>query len=155
MESKTHFNFLLEYNNWANNNFAIVLKKNNVIKGKPLELFSHIVNAEIMCIGRVNKDFNYPFQPFDVRDSDSNINLLKSNNLKWKDFINSLQEYNFDNLIEYKNVKNENCILKIWEIIIHMINHSTYHRGQIASLLKGMNIQPPVSGFAEFVKYKK
>jgi len=155
MEYKAHFNSLLDYNSWANNNVVLALKKNNINNRKPIELFSHIVNAEIICFGRVNKDFNYPFKPFEIRSYDENINLLKSNNFKWKDFINSLKETDFNNVIEYKNIKGENCILRIWEIIIHMLNHSTYHRGQIASTLRSMDIQPPVSDFAEFVKFEK
>jgi len=33
--------------------------------------------------------------------------------------------------------------LTIWEIIIHSVNHSTLHRGQIISMLRALGTQPP------------
>jgi uncharacterized damage-inducible protein DinB len=31
----------------------------------------------------------------------------------------------------------------LWQAVVHLINHSTYHRGQIASLLRQMGYAPP------------
>jgi uncharacterized damage-inducible protein DinB len=30
-----------------------------------------------------------------------------------------------------------------WQIVLHAINHSTFHRGQIVSMLRALGIQPP------------
>jgi uncharacterized damage-inducible protein DinB len=30
-----------------------------------------------------------------------------------------------------------------WQIVLHAINHSTYHRGQIITMLRGFDITPP------------
>ena len=31
----------------------------------------------------------------------------------------------------------------LWQPVFHMVNHSTYHRGQVVSLLRQMGYQPP------------
>jgi uncharacterized damage-inducible protein DinB len=31
----------------------------------------------------------------------------------------------------------------LWQPVHHMVNHSTYHRGQVASLLRQLGYQPP------------
>ncbi len=30
-----------------------------------------------------------------------------------------------------------------WQIVLHAINHSTFHRGQIVTMLRGFGVQPP------------
>jgi len=30
-----------------------------------------------------------------------------------------------------------------WQIVLHAINHSSYHRGQIITMLRGFGVQPP------------
>jgi uncharacterized damage-inducible protein DinB len=30
-----------------------------------------------------------------------------------------------------------------WQIVLHAINHTTFHRGQIVSMLRGLGVQPP------------
>jgi uncharacterized damage-inducible protein DinB len=30
-----------------------------------------------------------------------------------------------------------------WQIVLHAINHSTFHRGQIVSMLRALGVQPP------------
>jgi uncharacterized damage-inducible protein DinB len=30
-----------------------------------------------------------------------------------------------------------------WQIVLHAINHSTYHRGQIVTMLRAFDITPP------------
>jgi uncharacterized damage-inducible protein DinB len=30
-----------------------------------------------------------------------------------------------------------------WQIVLHVINHTTFHRGQIITMLRGFEVQPP------------
>jgi uncharacterized damage-inducible protein DinB len=34
-----------------------------------------------------------------------------------------------------------------WAILRHIVNHSTYHRGQVASKLKRFSVEPPLTDF--------
>ena len=31
----------------------------------------------------------------------------------------------------------------VWLVLLHVINHQTYHRGQITTLIRQLGIQPP------------
>lgn len=153
MEYKTHFNFLLEYDFWANNVVMELIKSNDLSTGRPTELLSHIINAEVLIMGRIrNEEF---FDPFMVRSIEENIRLSKSINAEWKEYINNLEDSEFDNTIRYVNIRGERVTAKIWEIFMHMINHSTYHRGQIASMLRKMDINPPITDFMSFAMSKR
>ena len=41
--------------------------------------------------------------------------------------------------------------LPAWALLRHIVNHSTYHRGQVASKLKRLGIQQPATDFAFWV----
>ncbi|MFA5404047.1 MAG: DinB family protein [Ignavibacteria bacterium] len=153
MEYKLHFTFLLNYDYWANERIIESVKENNISTGKPIALLSHIINAEILTIARIKKT-KY-IDPFEVRSIENNMELSKSINSEWLEFINSLRENEFNNLIEYDNIKGEHITAKIWEMFLHMINHSTYHRGQIATSLRIMNITPPASDLMNFSMLNK
>jgi uncharacterized damage-inducible protein DinB len=36
------------------------------------------------------------------------------------------------------------------ELILHVVNHSTYHRGQIADMIRRLGVKPPSSDLLEF-----
>lgn len=152
MEYKTHFKLLLDYDLWANNIIAGSIKENNLISGKPIALYSHILNAEVICFDRVNNISSIQFDPFIVRGVEENIELSNSMYSKWKEYLNLLEENGFNNLLEYFNIRGEHITAKIWELFMHMINHSTYHRGQIATAIRNLDITPPVTDFITYAR---
>jgi uncharacterized damage-inducible protein DinB len=39
----------------------------------------------------------------------------------------------------------------LWEPVLHMVNHSTYHRGQVTSLLRQLGYPPPKTDLIHFL----
>jgi uncharacterized damage-inducible protein DinB len=152
MDYKTHFKFLLDYEYRANEIVAGSIKENNLISGKPIALFSHIINAEVIILRRIQK-IKYS-DPFEIRSLEENIVLSKSIYSEWNTFINSLQESDFNNISEYTNIKGEHIVAKTWEMFMHMIIHSTYHRGQIASSIRSLDITPPTTDLMSYARLK-
>ena len=46
-------------------------------------------------------------------------------------------------VLHYKNLKGQAFERPIWQVILHVVNHGTYHRGQIASMLRQQGHFPP------------
>ena len=44
--------------------------------------------------------------------------------------------------LAYVNVKGERWVYPLWQILLHVVNHGTYHRGQIAMLLRQLGVVP-------------
>ncbi len=42
------------------------------------------------------------------------------------------------------------CSIPRWKLILHVVNHSTLHRGQVMSLLRQLGKQPPSTDLFEF-----
>jgi uncharacterized damage-inducible protein DinB len=43
----------------------------------------------------------------------------------------------------YRNLRNEEKRLPFWAVLRHVVNHASYHRGQVAVKLKRLGVEPP------------
>ena len=47
----------------------------------------------------------------------------------------------------YTNLRGQTTTAPLWAALRHVVNHATYHRGQAASKLKRLGVEPPVTDF--------
>lgn len=52
------------------------------------------------------------------------------------DFVSSLTIDDLQRVVAYKRISGESYAQPLWQLLQHVANHSTYHRGQIATLLR-------------------
>lgn len=45
----------------------------------------------------------------------------------------------------YRNFAGQDCRTPLWAVYRHVANHATYHRGQVASKLGRLGIEPPIT----------
>ena len=147
---KNYFNRLYHYNRWANQLFSEVILKHTPENAQIHRLFSHIGNAQRVWLNRIlNTDADTPgvFEVFSLIDS---AYRLKQSSQDWIDFIK--KEENFDQTISYYNSRGESFISPLQDINLHVANHSTHHRGQLAMLLREEEITPPASDYIFFIR---
>ena len=138
---KDHFIHLFKYNDWATRQTAesiMNLKKKN---RKSEELLSHIISAQKIWLNRVlGKDIN--IDPWQKLTEEEWIPQSTPLTAEWINLLESLHEEDFEKRIEYLNMRGERFSNTIKDIIVHVINHSTYHRAQIAQLVKQSGGEP-------------
>jgi uncharacterized damage-inducible protein DinB len=59
-----------------------------------------------------------------------------------KEFLNSLDRSRLSEVVSYVNLKGETFAYPLGRMLQHVVNHSTYHRGQIATLLRQLGATP-------------
>jgi len=67
--------------------------------------------------------------------------LLHQYQSRWIDWILAIEEKNFYKQVNYKNLKGEPFKQPLFQILLHIFNHGTYHRGQLVTILQQLNIQ--------------
>ena len=62
--------------------------------------------------------------------------LIDDNYAAWIDYINGLNEDDFQKIIAYKNSKGDSYENQLEDILAHLINQPTHHRAQAGQQLK-------------------
>ena len=49
----------------------------------------------------------------------------------------------------FVNTRGEEWTYELWRLILHLLNHQSYHRGQVTTLLRQLGAQPPKVDFLD------
>jgi uncharacterized damage-inducible protein DinB len=71
-------------------------------------------------------------------------------NKQWQEYISESGEKELDRICVYRSTEGELFNNTVREIIQHVVNHSSYHRGQIAVMVKKDKGTPAVTDYIVF-----
>lgn len=143
-----------EYNLWANTRICSFcaqvdeasLEKTSFTSFPTIMLtLSHIWEAETIYYKRLHHITPDELEPSDFKGSFNELKekfLFQSGQLR--EYGQSLVDDKLMETITYTNTAGEEITKMIYEVLLHCINHSTYHRGQIINMLRGV-------GFTDFI----
>jgi uncharacterized damage-inducible protein DinB len=60
-------------------------------------------------------------------------------------FVESLGPADLSRVIDYKLLSGQPSSSSFWQMIVHLVNHGGYHRGQIATMLRVIGAKPAQS----------
>ncbi len=63
------------------------------------------------------------------------------------DYIAGLTEERVSARLSYENLQGERWEYSLGHMLQHVANHSSYHRGQVAMLLRQLGREPPATDF--------
>ncbi len=115
-------------------------------------LFSHILITQTSWLERnlgKPQTFKTSMQLLSI---DECIKLSRQSTKDWISFIENLEEQKLSSVIKYKNSKGEDYQNHLSDIITHVINHSSYHRGQIALLVRNSGGIPAVTDYIAYCR---
>jgi len=145
---KAYFLKLYQYNAWANNRVLTCLVKQNVESEKIRSIMGHILAAQFLWLHRikglppaeVKLWGEYTLQQL-ARMSDESASL-------WLEFVEGTEDFNRE--LTYLNYTGDPYTNNVEMIMIHLVNHSTYHRAQIALLLRQEKLEPVNTDFITY-----
>ena len=65
-------------------------------------------------------------------------------------YVEGLSVDKLQQSLRYTNLKDEVWEYPLWRQLYHLLNHSSYHRGQVTNMLRQLGIQPPTTDFLNF-----
>ena len=147
---REHLKELLKYCYHVNLQYIEFLEENDMGE-KANQLMSHIVTAHHHWNCRILKE-----KPaFEVWDSELDTSLFEIDKGNYISSIAILDKYSFDKEIEYTNSKGLNYLNTIKDIFTHVVNHSSYHRGQISNIIVKSGSNPPVTDYIAYIRTPK
>jgi uncharacterized damage-inducible protein DinB len=72
-------------------------------------------------------------------------NGLMNQSQQWEQWIKNASELSIDHVFAYTNSKREQFKQPIYQMLLHVFNHGTYHRGQLVNMLRQIGVEkiPP------------
>jgi uncharacterized damage-inducible protein DinB len=67
--------------------------------------------------------------------------LLLQQNKVWKEWIATAGEHQLQHQFKYQNSKRESFKQPVYEMLLHLFNHGTYHRGQLVTMLRQLGVE--------------
>ncbi len=147
---KKYFLKLYQYNTWANHRVMQCLEAQRVNHEKVISLMGHIAAAEQLWLHRI-KGLPKPeiklWSSYSLEDLSAILDVADK---KWLDYVQATE--NFDRELSYTNYAGAPFTNNVESIMIHTVNHASYHRAQVAMLLR-QNGWAPVN--TDFITYDR
>lgn len=146
---KAFFNELFDYNFYCNKKIieqCLALKE---VPSRSVVLFSHILNAHHIWNARMLKK-TPEFEIWQVHDTKVWADIHYENQRNSFEIMSNAD--GFDKRTDYENSEGRHFTNTLQDMLFHIINHSTNHRGQIAVDLR-LNGITPIG--LDYVHYKR
>lgn len=139
---KNHWIDILKYNLWANqrvvdllNQYDTAIITRTVVNSFPSLVLTmeHLWGAEKIWLMRLkgNPAATFP----ELKGSQQEVFQMGLNVSKdFLEFIEKQEEDFFNSICNFQNTKGTSYSIPVQQVIHHIMNHSTYHRGQITTL---------------------
>ena len=120
------------------------------------DTFSHVVDAEWIWCRRWQGESP---RTFPKPDSYRDVAALRA---RWVEvrkaqaaFLADLADPDLRRPVTYVNLKGETWTYVLEDALVHLVNHSSYHRGQVATLLRQVGAVPLATDYLLFLDGKR
>jgi uncharacterized damage-inducible protein DinB len=104
---------------------------------------AHIYASDRVWLSRLA---GTPFPGF-VSDADRTLATLQNDwptlHDRWRQWASTLTEQHAQAILDYKDLKGTAWRQPVWQLVLHVVNHGTHHRGQVSGFLRAMGQTPP------------
>ncbi len=120
--------------------------------GSVHSLLAHMVAAEKIWLGRWKGVSARSLMPAEA------VPALADVGLAWKDlekemrtFIDGCDESRLAANVTYTNTKGRTFSFPLWELMLHVVDHATHHRGELVAMLTMLKIPHPEDGLNTYL----
>lgn len=142
----------LDYNAWADRHLldaAARLSKEELTRDfhtadhNVLGTLVHVFASERVWLARLQGGPH----PGYVTDADRDLTVLQNDwpalHRRWSVWALKLTDEDAAASVSYTDMKGTPWKQPLWKLVLHIVNHGTHHRGQVAGFLRAMGHIPP------------
>jgi uncharacterized damage-inducible protein DinB len=147
-EARTH----IRYSSWASGKvLKAALAVSPEDRDKPMgvshesiaKTLAHIYFADAIWYSRI-ADPSYPVPSHEALPPlDFVIEEWPRLQAKWEAWADAASDDDIARQVPFKSRFVGNAGLPAWQIVMHVVNHGTLHRGQIVGMLRQLGLKPP------------
>ncbi len=134
---------LFHYNKSSNYNLIKAFLLIDEPDDKIVKIVNHVINAHHIWNRRILGKSS-DLEVFGISKPMVLLDIDNHNHMETYRIVNDLE---LDTKIEYRNSNGEKFVNTVKDILFHVVNHSTYHRGQVALKMRETGYRPLVSDY--------
>jgi uncharacterized damage-inducible protein DinB len=144
---------LYDYNYWANRRYftaaeALTEQQLRRSQGHSWDsiyaVLLHMLSAEWIWLRRWNGESPRSLlRPEDFPDLPAIRKRWDGLEMEMRAFVAAQTGASLQKELAYTNTRGENFHLPLWQMMLHVANHNTHHRGELAAMFALMNVPHP------------
>ncbi|MGB7394910.1 MAG: DinB family protein [Pricia sp.] len=146
---KIFLNQLFDYNFYCNKKLIETCSDVGQVPERSAQFFSHILNAHHLWNARI-RERKPEYGVWQVHEVKAWGDIHYENQRNTFEIISDADD--FEKRIDYENTEGRLFTNTLQDMLFHIVNHSTYHRGQIAIDFRANGMEPLVS---DYIHYKR
>jgi uncharacterized damage-inducible protein DinB len=151
MELLDYLHKLFSYDDWANREVVRALQTLDTPPARSRKLTAHILGTEYVWLARIQRQASplAVWPDLSLADCEQHAHQIAR---LWSDYLANTNAQGMTRVIGYKNSKGESWSNSIQDILMHVVMHSAYHRGQIAADMRAAGHTPAYTDFIYAVR---
>ena len=142
---------LFEYDAWASGDVLASLRAAVPPPERALAALAHVAGAGEVWLSRVNQKPDTAVAWPDL-GMDALEGRLKEVALSWRAYLAGLSAADLGRPMAYRNTKGEAFSYPLGDVLLHLVLHGAYHRGQVALHLRSAGTQPPLTDYTKALR---
>jgi uncharacterized damage-inducible protein DinB len=111
--------------------------------GSVLRTLAHVFAADRVWLARLTQA---PISEF-ISEADYSLAVLQNDWPalldRWRQWAAGLTDESAQAIVAYKDMKGNPYSRPLWQLVLHVVNHGTHHRGQVSGFLRVLGHTPP------------
>lgn len=141
---------LFAYDAWSNGETLSSLRADSESE-KAVRLFAHVISAECLWFDRIqgNPQRFAVWPEWSLADCAEQMPRVDQ---AWAGYFERIEPAHLSDRIAYVNSKGESYTNRVGDILMHVVLHSVYHRGQVAAQVRGAGGEPAYTDYIYAVR---
>lgn len=130
-----HLRHMMRFDRWATGETIQSVQRAANVPAKALATLAHLVSAERLWLDRIHG--RKPLVAVWPEQSIDEIAKIAADvSAEWERYLGDADEATLRRTVLYTNSRGEEFKSSIASIVLHLVTHGAYHRGQVATLLR-------------------
>ncbi|HNM15862.1 MAG TPA: DinB family protein, partial [bacterium] len=112
----------------------------------------HLIESKVLWYQRIHGEHKHITTVWSDLPITRCLDVLSEINSNWDKFVHELSEEVLQRTITYKTMNGQPYQSTVHDILTHILNHSTYHRGQIAMEVRKAGGTPAQTDYITFCR---
>lgn len=105
----------------------------------------HVFGAEVAWLRRWQGEAGASFPAAFPDDIDGLRTAWRAHEQAVRAFVDTLDDAALQRVVPYRLRSGDEASSPLWQMLVHVVNHATYHRGQVTTLLRQLGAPAPAS----------